>query len=88
MAVIGIDLGTTNSLASIWRDGRIELIPNAFGEYLTPSVVSFGEDGEIYVGKVAKERLITAPLVSFAEFKRNMGTRYQYFGNGKHVFRE
>ena len=71
MAVIGIDLGTTNSLASIWRDGRIELIPNAFGEYLTPSVVSFGEDGEIYVGKVAKERLITAPLVSFAEFKRN-----------------
>ena len=88
MAVIGIDLGTTNSLASIWRDGRIELIPNAFGEYLTPSVVSFGEDGEIYVGKVAKERLITAPLVSFAEFKRNMGTRYQYFGNGKHYTAE
>ncbi len=88
MAVIGFDLGTTNSLASIWRDGRIELIPNAFGEYLTPSVVSFGEDGEIYVGKVAKERLITAPLVSFAEFKRNMGTRYQYFGNGKHYTAE
>ncbi len=88
MAVIGIDLGPTNSLASIWRDGRIELIPNAFGEYLTPSVVSFGEDGEIYVGKVAKERLITAPLVSFAEFKRNMGTRYQYFGNGKHYTAE
>lgn len=88
MAVIGIDLGTTNSLASIWRDGRIELIPNAFGEYLTPSVVSFGEDGEIYVGKVAKERLITAPLVSFAEFKRNMGTRYQYFGNGKYYTAE
>lgn len=88
MAVIGIDLGTTNSLASICWDGRIELIPNAFGEYLTPSVVSFGEDGEIYVGKVAKERLITAPLVSFAEFKRNMGTRYQYFGNGKHYTAE
>ena len=88
MLYIGIDLGTTNSLASIWRDGRIELIPNAFGEYLTPSVVSFGEDGEIYVGKVAKERLITAPLVSFAEFKRNMGTRYQYFGNGKHYTAE
>lgn len=55
---------------------------------MTPSVVSFGEDGEIYVGKVAKERLITAPLVSFAEFKRNMGTRYQYFGNGKHYTAE
>lgn len=83
MAVIGIDLGTTNSLASVWRDGKIELIPNTFGDYLTPSVVSFGEDGEIFVGKVAKERLITAPAVSFAEFKRNMGTGYQYDGNGK-----
>lgn len=88
MAVIGIDLGTTNSLASIWRDGKIELIPNAFGEYLTPSVVSFEEAGEIYVGKVAKERLITAPSVSFAEFKRNMGTDYQYFANGKYYTAE
>lgn len=88
MAVIGIDLGTTNSLASVWRNGKIELIPNAFGEYLTPSVVSLGERGEIYVGKVAKERLITAPEVSFAEFKRNMGTDYQYFGNGKYYTAE
>ena len=83
MAVIGIDLGTTNSLVSIWRDGKIELIPNSFGEYLTPSVVSFGKDGEIYVGKVAKERLITAPEVSFAEFKRNMGTGNHYFADMK-----
>ena len=88
MAVIGIDLGTTNSLASIWRNGKIELIPNTFGEYLTPSVVRFGEDGEIYVGKVAKERLITAPSVSMAEFKRNMGTSYQYFANGKYYTAE
>lgn len=88
MAVIGIDLGTTNSLASIWRNGKIELIPNTFGEYLTPSVVSFGEDGEIYVGKVARERLITAPSVSMAEFKRNMGTSYQYFANGKYYTAE
>lgn len=88
MAVIGIDLGTTNSLACIWRNGKIELIPNTFGEYLTPSVVSFGEDGEILVGKVAKERLITAPEVSFAEFKRNMGTNYQYFAKGKYYTAE
>lgn len=88
MAVIGIDLGTTNSLATVWRNGKIELIPNTFGEYLTPSVVSFGEDGEIFVGKVAKERLITAPTVSFAEFKRNMGVHYQYFGNGKYYTAE
>ena len=88
MAVIGIDLGTTNSLASIWRNGKIELIPNAFGEYLTPSVVSFGEDGEIFVGKVAKERLITAPAVTIAEFKRNMGTDYQHFASGKYYTAE
>ncbi|MCM1388571.1 MAG: Hsp70 family protein [Bacillus sp. (in: Bacteria)] len=88
MAVIGIDLGTTNSLASIWRDGKVELIPNTFGEYLTPSVVSFGDDGEIYVGKVAKERLITAPSVTFAEFKRNMGTGSQYFANGRNYTAE
>ncbi len=89
MAVIGIDLGTTNSLASIWRNGKIELIPNVFGEYLTPSVVSFGEEGEIYVGKVAKERLITAPSVTFAEFKRYMGTDYQYSdGKGNHYTAE
>lgn len=88
MAVIGIDLGTTNSLVSVWRGGRIELIPNTFGEYLTPSVVSFGEDGEVYVGKVAKERLITAPEDTFAEFKRNMGTEYQYHGNGKYYTAE
>ncbi len=54
MAVIGIDLGTTNSLAGVWRNGKVELIPNTFGEYLTPSVVSIGEDGEIFVGRVAK----------------------------------
>ena len=41
--IIGIDLGTTNSLAAVWQDGRSRLIPNSFGEYLTPSVVSMGE---------------------------------------------
>jgi len=88
MAVIGIDLGTTNSLASVWRDGRIELIPNSFGEYLTPSVVSFGETGEIFVGKVARERLITDPSDTFAEFKRNMGTDYRYMGGRKYYSAE
>ena len=78
MAVIGIDLGTTNSLCSIFREGKVELIPNAFGEFLTPSVVSIGEDGEVFVGKIAKEMLITKPSCTFAEFKRNMGTDYCY----------
>ena len=45
MAIIGIDLGTTNSLAAVWRNGKSELIPNSLGEYLTPSVVSVDRDG-------------------------------------------
>ncbi len=79
MAIIGIDLGTTNSLVSVWKDGRIQLVPNSFGEYLTPSVVSFDDNGEVYVGKIAKERLITHPAVTFSEFKRNMGTDRMYY---------
>ena len=78
MAIIGIDLGTTNSLASVWKDGRIQLIPNSFGEYLTPSVVSFGDDGEVFVGKIAREMLVTRPERTFREFKRDMGTDKLY----------
>ena len=73
-AIIGIDLGTTNSLASYWNNGECHMIPNALGEYLTPSVVSFDESGSVYVGKTARERLITDPLLTFQVFKRDMGT--------------
>lgn len=83
MAIIGIDLGTTNSLCSVFREGKVQLIPNAFGEFLTPSVVSIGEDGEVFVGKIAKEMLITRPSSTFAEFKRNMGTDFCYMAEGK-----
>lgn len=83
MAIIGIDLGTTNSLASVWRDGKIHLIPNSFGEFLTPSVVGFGGDGEVFVGKIAREMLITEPASTFSEFKRNMGTDYEYTAKEK-----
>lgn len=72
--IIGIDLGTTNSLTAVWQDGKSVLVPNAFGEYLTPSVVSVGEDGSIYVGKAAKERLISHPGDTVGGFKRYMGT--------------
>lgn len=78
MAIIGIDLGTTNSLVSVWKGGQIQLVPNSFGEYLTPSVVSFGENGEVFVGRIAKEMLITRPDRTFCEFKRDMGTDYLY----------
>lgn len=74
MAIIGIDLGTTNSLVCVYMDGEVRLIPNVFGKTLTPSVVSVAEDGSIYVGAVAKERLITHPEATVASFKRYMGT--------------
>ena len=79
MTIIGIDLGTTNSLGSIWRDTGVELIPNALGEVLTPSVVSVDEDGTLLVGQAARERLVSAPEKTAAEFKRFMGTEKKYY---------
>lgn len=81
--ILGIDLGTTNSLAAVWQDGRSCLIPNSFGEYLTPSAVSFEADDTVYVGKTAKERLVSHPARSFSVFKRFMGTDQRYEVNGK-----
>lgn len=81
--ILGIDLGTTNSLAAVWQEGKSCLIPNSFGEYLTPSVVSFGDDGIVYVGKTAKERLVSHPEQSVSIFKRFMGTDKTYEINGK-----
>ena len=86
MAILGIDLGTTNSLAAVWRNGRSELIPNAAGGYLTPSVVSVDEDGSVLVGQTAKDRLISHPDRTAARFKRYMGTQ-KTFQLGDRVFR-
>lgn len=74
MTTIGIDLGTSNSLVAYWTEEGPRLIPNALGDNLTPSVISIGNSGEILVGKIAKERLITHPQVTVAAFKRFMGT--------------
>ncbi|GCG49647.1 hypothetical protein CF005_16515 [Escherichia coli] len=46
---IGIDLGTTNSLIAVWKDGAAQLIPNKFGEYLTPSIISMGNDSNLLI---------------------------------------
>lgn len=78
MKRIGIDLGTTNSLAAYWTESGSKIIPNVLGSSLTPSVVSVDENGEILVGQVAKERLITHPQVTAAAFKRFMGTEKKY----------
>jgi molecular chaperone HscC len=76
--IVGIDLGTTNSLVSAWTNEGITMIPNELGEYLTPSVVSFDADGTTYVGAVAKERLVTHAMSTFQEFKRDMGSKTEY----------
>lgn len=77
MTILGVDLGTTNSLAVVYKEGKPVLIPNAFNEYITPSVISI-LDGKIVVGKLAKERLVTHPECSASLFKRTMGTDVTY----------
>lgn len=74
MAIIGIDLGTTNSLATYWKDGASHLIANSLGQYMTPSVVGVNDAGEIICGQLAKERLQTYPELTVGNFKRYMGT--------------
>ncbi|MGL4774710.1 MAG: Hsp70 family protein [Clostridium sp.] len=84
MAIIGIDLGTTNSLVSVIREEGVQVIPNGYGENLTPSIVSVDEEGQVFVGKIARERLITHPESSVSVFKRNMGGKKEYkLGNKK-----
>ena len=72
--IIGIDLGTTNSLCSIFQDGKPVLIPNAHGDFLTPSVVGMLKNGEVVVGAAAKELRTTQPQQTASCFKRYMGT--------------
>jgi molecular chaperone HscC len=84
--VIGIDLGTTYSLCSVLQDGVATLIPNALGEYLTPSAVSVDETDHVLVGAVARARAVTHPAHTALAFKRDMGTDKQYV-LGKHSFR-
>ena len=72
--IIGIDLGTTNSLVAVWEENGPRLIPNSIGDVLTPSCVSIDADGTVLVGKAARERLQTHPDRSAALFKRYMGS--------------
>ena len=76
--IIGIDLGTTNSLACYFDKNQTKMIPNRLGENLTPSVVSIDEDDNIYVGKIAKERKILYPDMTADVFKRSMGTNKEF----------
>lgn len=76
--IIGIDIGTTNSVCAIWKDGKALLIPNNFEDYMTPSVVSFEKDGKIHIGQAAKTRAALYPKESVKAFKRYMGTDKTY----------
>lgn len=83
--IIGIDLGTTNSLVSYFTEDGAVVIPNRLGEHLTPSVVSVDENEQIFVGAVAKERQIAYPNETASVFKRSMGSNKE-FSLGKKKF--
>jgi len=82
MAIVGIDLGTTNSLVATWTAEGPVLVPNALGDLLTPSVVSV-VDGEVVVGRGAAEQLIARPDNAVAAFKRWMGTQKITYLDGR-----
>jgi Fe-S protein assembly chaperone HscA len=71
--VVGIDLGTTNSLVAYVRDGEPRVIRDSSGDALVPSVVSLGDDGTVFVGREAQRRLLTSPLRTVYSVKRFMG---------------
>jgi molecular chaperone DnaK len=78
--VIGIDLGTTNSVVAIMEAGDPVVVPNAEGGRLTPSVVAFTKEGERLVGQVAKRQATTNPENTVFSIKRFMGRRYEEVG--------
>ncbi|MDF3052938.1 MAG: Chaperone protein dnaK, partial [Geminicoccaceae bacterium] len=73
--IIGIDLGTTNSVVAVMEGGDPVVIPNAEGGRTTPSVVAFTKDGERLVGQVAKRQAVTNPQQTIFSIKRFMGRR-------------
>jgi molecular chaperone DnaK len=74
--VIGIDLGTSESVVSVFEAGQTVVIANSEGDRTTPSVVSFGDDGERKIGKPAKRQAITNPKKTVYEIKRFIGNKY------------
>ena len=81
--IIGIDLGTTNSLAAYYTENGPVIIPNRLGKRLTPSVVSIDSEGVVYIGETAKERMALYPDTCASVFKRDMGSDKKYVLSGK-----
>ncbi|HMB54707.1 MAG TPA: molecular chaperone DnaK, partial [Thermoanaerobaculia bacterium] len=74
--IIGIDLGTTNSVVAVMEGGEAKVVPNSEGNRTTPSVVAFAKDSERLVGQVAKRQSVTNPKRTIFSIKRFMGRRY------------
>ncbi|MCI5072992.1 molecular chaperone DnaK [bacterium] len=83
--IIGIDLGTTNSVVAIMEGGETKIIPNEEGGRTTPSVVAFLKDGNRAVGQVAKRQAVTNPEKTIYSAKRFMGRRFSEVGDEKDV---
>jgi len=81
--LVGIDLGTTNSLIGRCDSGQVSLFSNALGTFLTPSIVAVDQDGGVIVGEAARELMATRPDRVAAGFKRSMGTGRQYELGGR-----
>ncbi len=77
-------MGTTNSLVAYYTEDGPKIIPNRLGKNLTPSVVSVDEEGNVYVGETAKERMSLYPDSVAQTFKRSMGTEREYVLSGRH----
>lgn len=82
--IVGIDLGTTNSLIAYFTEEGPKIIPNRLGKSLTPSVVSVDSEGNVFVGETARERMSLYPDTVAETFKRSMGTERDYILSGKH----
>ncbi len=76
--IVGIDLGTTNSLVAYYTEEGPKIIPNRLGKPMTPSVVSIDEEGQIYVGESATERMLLYPGSGASLFKRSMGSNKKF----------
>ena len=75
--IIGIDLGTTNSVVAVLEGGEAKVVANSEGSRTTPSVVAFTKSGERLVGQVAKRQSVTNPKNTIYSIKRFMGRRFE-----------
>ena len=81
--MIGIDLGTTNSLVAVFENGSSRILANEMGEQLTPSAVALSKDKQVLIGRAAKDRLVVEPNAGVTQFKRDMGSKKTYSFGGR-----